>query len=156
MIKRQSKEAQYLKLLGMTLVVTAVCVSDTGRKDGHALGIVSNAQVREVILGHIQQYSAQQYHDVIDWELALENLPSLEVNYQIAEYLQSSTQQNKAFLPLSENKIKHLHVLLERVVPRGIYVLELNLFRGYIKSSYSNVYVSLSNPSRAGPSTLSA
>jgi hypothetical protein len=68
MIQKQKIEAQYLKLIGVTLLMTAACVSDSGNKKSL---FFADDHVREIILEQFQFLSTAQYHEVLDWENAI-------------------------------------------------------------------------------------
>lgn len=69
MTNRQNIEIQYLKLLSVTLMLTAACVSDADEHNGH---LQTMLDVREIILDQIQQIAVVPVEEGIDWEKALE------------------------------------------------------------------------------------
>lgn len=71
MKQKQKIEAQYLKLIGVTLMMTAACVSDAGNKNGFAF---ADESVREVILEHFQMYSNGHWAEVIEWDNAIKQV----------------------------------------------------------------------------------
>jgi len=68
MIQKQKIEAQYLKLIGVTLMMTATCVSEAGNK--RALRF-ADENVREIILEQFQLLSSGHLAEVIEWEHAI-------------------------------------------------------------------------------------
>jgi len=68
MIQKQKIDAQYLKFIGVTLMMTAVCVSDTGTKRVFRL---ADDQVREIILEQFHFLSSGQFAEVIEWSHAI-------------------------------------------------------------------------------------
>ncbi len=71
MIQKQKLEAQYLKLIGVTLVMTATCVSDLA--DEYVLSF-ADEDVRENILEQFQLLSSGQLAEVIEWENAIKQV----------------------------------------------------------------------------------
>lgn len=72
-------ETQYFKLIGVTLLMTAACVTDSGSKKSLFL---DDVDVREIILEQFQLLSTSHWHEVIDWENALDEARELPANYQ--------------------------------------------------------------------------
>jgi len=68
MIQKQKIDAQYIKLIGVTLMMTAACVSDSGNK--RALSFADES-VREIILEQFQFLSSGHLAEVIEWEHAI-------------------------------------------------------------------------------------
>ena len=67
-MQKQKIDAQYLKLIGVTLMMTAVCVTDSGHQ--RAL-IFADESVREVIPEQFRFLSPGQLAEVIEWGNAI-------------------------------------------------------------------------------------
>lgn len=72
-------EAQYFKLIGVTLLMTAACVSDSGARKSL---FFDDIDVREIILEQFQLLSTSHWQEVIDWENAIDESRELPANYQ--------------------------------------------------------------------------
>lgn len=69
MIQKQKVDAQYFKLIGVTLMMVAF-VSDAESKRSFCF---DSDNVREIILEQFQQLSSEQLAEVIEWENAVLN-----------------------------------------------------------------------------------
>lgn len=65
-------EAYYLKLIGVTLLMTAASVSDAGNKRFYA-----DDNVREIILEQFHLLSTSHWSEVVDWENAIKDASEL-------------------------------------------------------------------------------
>lgn len=74
MIQKQKIEAQYLKLIGVTLLMTAACVSDSGNRKS---AFFADDHVREIILEQFQLLSTAHFNEVLDWEYAIKEASEL-------------------------------------------------------------------------------
>ncbi|TRX70409.1 hypothetical protein [Carboxylicivirga sp. M1479] len=70
MTQKQKIESQYLKLIGVTLMMTAACVTDASNKRSYSF---ADESVREIILEQFQLFSSSHLGEVIEWESALKN-----------------------------------------------------------------------------------
>ena len=68
MNQKQKIEAHYIKLIGVTLMMTAACVSDSGNK--RALSF-ADENAREIILDQFHLLSSGHLAEVIEWENAI-------------------------------------------------------------------------------------
>jgi hypothetical protein len=73
-------EAQYFKLIGVTLLMTAACVSDSGTKKSLYF---SECDVREIILEQFHLLSSNQFNQVVDWENAIREISELSTAYRV-------------------------------------------------------------------------
>ncbi|MCU4173435.1 hypothetical protein [Carboxylicivirga sp. N1Y90] len=145
MNQRSAIETHYLKLLGVTLVFSAACIGNSSQKDNSSFAI---NEVREIILDQIQHLGVSNYSDVIDWELALGDVPSVDVNCQSFGLTTSVID----VVQVSNAKIKQLYSLLEEPIHLHHSLKENASGIQFNSVCYLDSYSSLSNPSRAGPS----
>nr|WP_321410273.1 hypothetical protein [uncultured Carboxylicivirga sp.] len=85
MIKRQNTEMNYLRLLSVTMMITAAYVADAEGQEGRWQAFQN---VREIILDQIHQINPSSVEEGIEWEMALEvksNLNLSSVLYQLPE-----------------------------------------------------------------------
>ena len=85
MINRSNIEMQYLKLLSVTMMLSAAYVTDA---DGQDSRMQAFHDAREIILDQIHQINSQSVEEGIEWEMALEvtsNLNQSSVLYQLPE-----------------------------------------------------------------------
>ena len=146
MINRQNIEMQYLKLLSVTLMFTAACVSDADGQNERSLAM---QEVREIILDQIHQIGSSSAEEGLDWERAIE---AFDVGRQSSLLLQLNDGHkfHIELLPVSKK------MLLEQVAE--IPSIEYQWASHYSRSEYvfetvnANVlqYIS-SYPTRAGP-----
>ncbi len=145
MIKRQDIEMQYLRLLSVTMVVTAAYITEA---EGQSSRMQVFHDVREIILDQISQIGSAE--EGVDWEKALE---IVENQYQPSFLFQpeAGSQFYIELLPVTkrliENEIGHktefdndlvFQVLIGQFKTEGIVHYKSNC--------------SVSYPTRAGPS----
>lgn len=85
MINRSNIEMQYLKLLSVTMMLSAAYVADAEGQDSRMQAFYD---AREIILDQIHQINSQSVEEGIEWEMALEvtsNLNHSSVLYQLPE-----------------------------------------------------------------------
>ncbi len=111
MIQKQKIEAHYLKLISVTLMMTASCIADAKDKAAYSL---YDDHIREIILEQFQNYSASHWAEVIEWDHAIQELKETDdhegklvkvVYYKVLEvpsyklqYLSGIVPTNKTFV----------------------------------------------------------
>ena len=76
-------EAQYFKLIGVTLLMTAACVSDSGTKKSLYF---SEGYVREIILEQFHLLSSSQLNQVVDWENAIREISEFSKVHRVPSF----------------------------------------------------------------------
>ncbi|MBS2097388.1 hypothetical protein [Carboxylicivirga linearis] len=85
MINRSNIEINYLRLLSVTMMLTAAYVTDAEGQESRTQAFYD---VREIILDQIHQINPSSVEEGIEWEMALEvtsNLNQTSVLYQLPE-----------------------------------------------------------------------
>nr|WP_321451918.1 hypothetical protein [uncultured Carboxylicivirga sp.] len=85
MINRSNIEMQYLRLLSVTMMLSAAYMVDA---EGQENRIQAFQNAREIILDQIQQINPNSVEEGIEWEMAIEvasNLNQSTVLYQLPE-----------------------------------------------------------------------
>ncbi|WP_439184565.1 hypothetical protein [Carboxylicivirga taeanensis] len=76
-------EAQYFKLIGVTLLMTAACVSDSGTKKPL---FFNDGDVREIILEQFHILSSSHWSQVLDWENAVKEIDELSTANRVPSF----------------------------------------------------------------------
>lgn len=146
MIKRQNIDIQYLRLLSVTLMFTAVYVSDNDEFDAR---IAALEDVREIILDQINQNSQVAVDQEINWEKALEAADIEEQSSSLFTFFNPNGFYFEVLPVLGKSLefndiLQESHIQTDEITVKDYhYPIE----SGFCKYSYHCP----SHPSRAGP-----
>ncbi len=116
-------EAQYFKLIGVTLLMTAACVSDSGSKKSFSF---YDGDVREIILEQFHMLSSSHRGQVLDWEHAVKEINELTTVYRVPTvssviYVVKSNQSLPDFQETVKGFPEYLSIGLPPVLLQGNY-----------------------------------
>ncbi len=96
-MQKQKIDAYYLKLIGVTLMMTATCVADGNNKRGLTF---AEDNVREIILEQFQLLSSGHLAEVIEWDNAIKHASELPIErFQTLKATEYKVVETKGSLP---------------------------------------------------------
>ncbi|MCU4166475.1 hypothetical protein [Carboxylicivirga caseinilyticus] len=146
MIKRQNTEMNYLRLLSVTMMITAAYVADAEVQEGRWQAFQN---VREIILDQIHQINPSSAEEGIEWEMALE----VKSNLNLSSVLYQLPEVQDFFLEVLSVQKK---LLVNQLVTTSVCHEQQNLCYQLVEFTELNYHLQLSvydaiRPVRAGP-----